>query len=75
MNLNNLKRNLDILARRGDEYMSELSEIENKIYDLIVFDGLDELTGEGSECCGKNMIESGTVYICKRCDNWEYSSS
>lgn len=33
--------------------------------------------GEGSECCGENMIlsESGIVYYCLKCDNWEYSSS
>ena len=46
-------------------------------YNVAKWKRLGKNEGGGSRCCGKNMImaESGIVYYCVKCDNWEYSDS
>lgn len=55
--------------------MKEENEEENEIEDTTEFDLLEEDEGGGSYCCGKRMVERGTVFLCLKCGGWEYSSS
>ena len=47
---------------------------ELKLYEKD-WNELKEDEGEGSYCCGKRMVLKGNVYLCLKCDGWEYSSS
>jgi len=49
--------------------------VSSSFFDEEGWDALKEDEGEGSECCGKYMVELGVTYTCLKCGNWEYSSS
>lgn len=53
----------------------DLGDVSGGYYDYEGWIALGEDEGEGSECCGKNMVELGVTYSCLKCGNWEYSSS
>lgn len=52
-----------------------LADVSGSYYDKEGWEALGIDEGEGSECCGKNMVELMCTYTCLKCGNWEYSSS
>lgn len=56
------------------------SDLDNEIDFLFGKDAWNKLgedEGDGRYCCGKRMVlaPSGTVFVCLKCEAWEYSSS
>lgn len=75
MNVENKKKIMKNIKDTTDSGDEDLVDIRGSFYDEEGWNELGENEGEGSQCCGKNMVELGVTYSCLKCGNWEYSSS